>query len=337
MTTLPTPFEPGRLAAAAELADRLAQSQFVPTAFRGKPSDVLSAVLYGLELGLGPLQALRVIAIVNGRPAVYGDGLLAICQRHPAWQGIDEHLEGEGDARRAICTVRRAPDQVVTRTFSVADARRAQLWGKAGPWSQYPERMLQMRARSWALRDAFADALCGLVAVEEAADVPDTAETPPRTATAADAIRARLRQPEVIATAEPVEEPTTPPPAAPPAEDGREVVVDEPPRAPRRRLLSIVDHDGSTLSVVSTARHWAAGVRQHQDRLATATAEEQFAFARHNIATARVLAEKFPGAPEVAEALAALERWLPPEDSPDAADTADGETGEPDPEQDTLL
>lgn len=337
MTTLPTPFEPGRLAAAAELADRLAQSQFVPTAFRGKPSDVLSAVLYGLELGLGPLQALRVIAIVNGRPAIWGDGLLAICQRHPAYQGIDEHLEGEGEQRRAVCTVRRAPDQIVTRTFSVADARRAQLWGKAGPWSQYPERMLQMRARSWALRDAFADALCGLVAVEEAADVPDTADTPPRTATAAEAIRARLRQPEVIATAEPVEEPTTPAPAAPPAEDGTEFVADAPPRAPRRRLLSIVDHDGSTLSVVSTARHWAAGVRQHQERLAAATVEERFGFARNNIATARALAEKFPGAPEVAEALTALERWLPPEDRPDAADTADADAGEPDPEQDTLL
>lgn len=65
MTTLPTPFEPGRLAAAAELADRLAQSQFVPTAFRGKPSDVLSAVLYGLELGLGPLPALSTPGVTD--------------------------------------------------------------------------------------------------------------------------------------------------------------------------------------------------------------------------------------------------------------------------------
>jgi hypothetical protein len=66
--------------------------------------------------------------------------------------------------------VKRRDRSPVVRTFSEADAKKAGLWGKAGPWQQYPSRMLQMRARSWALRDAFPDALRGLGIREEVAD-----------------------------------------------------------------------------------------------------------------------------------------------------------------------
>ena len=60
----------------------------------------------------------------------------------------------------------------------MADAKRAGLAGKSGPWTQYPRRMLQMRARGFALRDAFPDLLRGLVTAEEAMDYPTP--TPPR-------------------------------------------------------------------------------------------------------------------------------------------------------------
>jgi hypothetical protein len=66
--------------------------------------------------------------------------------------------------------------------FSVADAKRAGLWGKSGPWTQYPRRMLQLRARGFALRDAFPDVLKGLVTAEEAQDYPQA--SPPAEAPA---------------------------------------------------------------------------------------------------------------------------------------------------------
>jgi len=56
--------------------------------------------------------------------------------------------------------------------FSMADAARAGLKGKSGPWQQYPQRMLQMRARGFALRDAFPDVLRGLISAEVAMDIP---------------------------------------------------------------------------------------------------------------------------------------------------------------------
>jgi hypothetical protein len=153
-------------------ADMVSNSQFVPQAYRGKPGEIIAAVTYGAELGLSPMQALNAVAVINGKPAVYGDGLLAVCQSHPAWGGKEEYIEGEGDKRVAHCIVKRKGEPDAHATFSVRDAIAAGLWGKAGPWKQYDSRMLQMRARGFALRDQFADALRGIISAAEAEDYP---------------------------------------------------------------------------------------------------------------------------------------------------------------------
>src|SRR5215467_1393977 len=133
-------------------AQKAAKTEMIPKAYRGKPDDITIAIQYGSEIGLGHMESLKSIAVINGNPAVYGDGLLSICQRHPDFEDLIEEPK-------------------IFR-FSQEDAQRAALWGKPGPWTQYPQRMLQMRARGFALRDQFADALKGLISREEAADYP---------------------------------------------------------------------------------------------------------------------------------------------------------------------
>ena len=151
----------------------VAASEFAPKDFRGKPESCLLAIQHGSELGLSPMQSLQSIAVVNGRPAVYGDAALALVQSSPACAYVREYVEGEGDNLTAVCEVqRRGYPQPTVAKFSVADAKKAGLWGKTGPWSQYPSRMLGLRARGFALRNAFADALRGLVTAEEAQDYP---------------------------------------------------------------------------------------------------------------------------------------------------------------------
>jgi len=153
-------------------AQTAAKSSMVPAQYRGKPEDIMLAVQMGSEVGLAPMQALQNIAIINGRPSLWGDAMLALCKMHPAWGGIKESIEGDGDKMRAVCAVDRKGDHQVLVTFGADDAKRAGLFGKAGPWQQYPKRMMQMRARGFALRDAFPDALRGLISVEEAQDIP---------------------------------------------------------------------------------------------------------------------------------------------------------------------
>jgi hypothetical protein len=144
----------------------------VPRDFQGKPGNVLVAIQWGREVGLGPLQALQNIAVINGRPSIWGDAALALVRGHPDCQSVQEGAEGEGDARYGWCEVTRRGEQPQRRTFSIADAKRAGLWGKSGPWTQYPDRMLQLRARGFAIRDVFPDALRGVLTREEAEDTP---------------------------------------------------------------------------------------------------------------------------------------------------------------------
>lgn len=136
------------------------------------PEIALIRLQAGLELGLTPIWSLTNIMVVNGRPSVWGDGLLGIVLNHRDCEDVVETFQGEGDQLTAVCEVHRKGRLPVKRSFSVSDAKRAGLFGK-GVHASYPNRMLQMRARSWACRDGFADALRGLGVIEELRDVPE--------------------------------------------------------------------------------------------------------------------------------------------------------------------
>jgi len=153
-------------------AEIAAGSGMVPKDYAGRPGAILIAVQMGSELGLSPMQAIQNIAVVNGRPSVWGDALLGLVKASPVCDDVVETLEGEGDKMTAICVAKRKGKSPVEARFSVQDAKDAGLWSKPGPWKQYSKRMLQMRARGFALRDAFPDVLRGLITAEEAADIP---------------------------------------------------------------------------------------------------------------------------------------------------------------------
>ncbi|MBF0850470.1 hypothetical protein HKD27_05960 [Gluconobacter sp. R75690] len=153
-------------------AEIAAGSGMVPKDYTGKPAAILIAVQMGSELGLAPMQSMQNIAVINGRPSVWGDALLGLVKASPVCDDVVETLEGEGDKMTAICVAKRKGKSPVEARFSVQDAKDAALWTKQGPWKQYPKRMLQMRARGFALRDAFPDVLRGLITAEEAADIP---------------------------------------------------------------------------------------------------------------------------------------------------------------------
>jgi len=163
---------PSNFSELASFANMAAKSAMVPPGFRNKPEDIMLAIQMGSELGLAPMQSLQNVAVINNRPAVWGDALIGLCRASPVCEDIAERIEGEGDAQLAVCVAKRRGASPVTVRFSVVDAKRAGLWGKAGPWQQYPQRMLQMRARGFALRDAFPDLLRGLITAEEARDIP---------------------------------------------------------------------------------------------------------------------------------------------------------------------
>jgi len=167
----------------------LAGTDMVPKAYKGKPDDILVSMLHGQEVGLPHLQALQSIATVNGIPSVYGDAALALVRASGKLDDFDEWIEVDGvrqagssfpimkwaDEGKMIigyCLSQRVgAKRPRTTSYSVDDAKRAGLWGKQGPWSTVPQRMLMFRARGWNLRDEFGDVLKGLAIYEEARDI----------------------------------------------------------------------------------------------------------------------------------------------------------------------
>ncbi len=151
---------------ALTFAGYLADSDMVPKDFKGKPGNCLIAMQWGMEIGLKPLQAMQNIAVINGRPSLWGDALIALARS----SSVCEYILEEDNGDTATCTVKRRGEPQQSRTFSMADAKLAGLLGKAGPWTQYPKRMRQMRARAFAIRDVFPDVLKGLAVAEESQD-----------------------------------------------------------------------------------------------------------------------------------------------------------------------
>jgi len=131
------------------------------------PEKVIVALQTGAEIGLGYQASLRSIAVIQGSTSLYGDAALALVRRSGLMESIKEYHTGEGDNMMAVCQVTRKGEDMTESTFSVQDAKTAKLWGKSGPWSTHPKRMLKYKSRAFALRDTFPDVLMGLHCYEE--------------------------------------------------------------------------------------------------------------------------------------------------------------------------
>lgn len=178
---------------AARLAEGLVRSGMIPESYKvmtrrrddqGNSVEVVDtgattaramiSIMKGIEVGLPPITSIEWIIPVNGRSCVWGDGALSLIQNSEHYEHHEEKLEGKPktDEWIATCSIkRRGIDSPIVRTFSWAQAKQANLTGKGKAWPAYPERMLQMRARALAMRDGFADVLCGLSIAEEVRDI----------------------------------------------------------------------------------------------------------------------------------------------------------------------
>lgn len=152
--------------------------------FNGNPAAAAVAMLVARELGQSDMWGIQNIAVINGRATVYGDGLLGLCKAHPEWDPelFEEKEFGTigNDGYGWTCQAPRFGNRTVNRTFTWADAKRAGLLGKSGPWTQYPGRMIQLRARAFALRDQYPDILRGSKSSVEVADYDAATQAQPR-------------------------------------------------------------------------------------------------------------------------------------------------------------
>lgn len=139
-----------------------------------KVESAFIAIEMGMELGLPPMTSIQNIASVNGRPAIWGDAQLALVRKSGLLRSMSVEEVGtfpKDDYGWKITVERVGDKSTYTEFYTVADAKVAGLWGKSGPWTTNPKRMLKYRARSFVLRDVFPDVLKGMLSREEAFDI----------------------------------------------------------------------------------------------------------------------------------------------------------------------
>ena len=172
-----TPIVPRNIGEVFQLAEAIVNAQMSPPGL-GTPQQVTVAIMQGMEVGMTPMAAVQSIAVINGRPSLYGDGLLGVVRASGLLEDLEETFDEE--AMTATCSAKRKEQKTpIVRSFGKEDAIKAGLWidddekdfkRQKSPWFKYRQRMCQMRARAWCLRDGFADALKGLSSAEEERD-----------------------------------------------------------------------------------------------------------------------------------------------------------------------
>ncbi len=157
-STLPTPSNRwvDLVAPAAELATRIANTEFVPNEMRGKIATVTACLLYGAEIGIGPMQSLARIDIVKGRPAPRAElaRALALAAGHEIW------VEEQTNTKCTVVGKRRGSDREQRVTWSLDDVKKAGIVNPA--YSKFPRQMLLARASAELVRAMCPDVLGGI-------------------------------------------------------------------------------------------------------------------------------------------------------------------------------
>lgn len=165
--------QPDVLNTSHKLAQQIANTDFVPKQFRGKPDAVMAALLTGRELGLGPMTALQRIHVIEGKPALDAQGqrALVLAAGHDMWV-VDSTPE-----RCTVAGKRNGSTHEQSVTWTMTEARAAGLTNKSN-WKSYPRQMLQARATAELARLIAPDALGGVAyTVEELEDTQPVAVT----------------------------------------------------------------------------------------------------------------------------------------------------------------
>lgn len=146
-----------------QLAKASADTQF----FGAKtPQQALVLMLAGRDLGFSYMQSLRSFHVINGKPSLTADAMVAIClARKDLCAYFRRVSESETEA---TWETQRVGDPSPTRsTFTLAEAKTAGLLGNA-MWSKYPKRMLSARAKAFLARDVYPELLAGFLEEGEA-------------------------------------------------------------------------------------------------------------------------------------------------------------------------
>lgn len=145
-----------------ELAKMAVSSGLIPSSIN-TPEKALIIMLKARELGVPPMQGFSSIGVINGKPAMSAELMLALLYRNiPGF--VCNFIETTD--QKCVIEAKRPGGKATKFSFTMADAQAAGLAGK-GPWKTYPTAMLRARCTSAMARAMGPDALSGVVYTPE--------------------------------------------------------------------------------------------------------------------------------------------------------------------------
>lgn len=139
------------------LAGNIADTEFVPKQLRGKTAAVAACILAGREIGVGPMEALQKIYVVDGRPSMGAELMRSLILR----DGHELVFRLSTNEKCTLAGRRRGSQEWTEVTWTLTDAQRIGVAGK-DVWKKYPRQMLANRCTSELARLMFADVLSGI-------------------------------------------------------------------------------------------------------------------------------------------------------------------------------
>jgi hypothetical protein len=150
---------PRNIEESERLSMTLSKSSLLPEALRGKPGDILATLLSGAELGLAPMQSLRGIVIIKGKPSLSADLMGALVKRRKDVCDYLQLIESSG-TKATYKTKRAGEPEPTTMSFTIEDAKAAGIAGDM--YRKYPAQMLRARCLAGICRAVYPDLCMGL-------------------------------------------------------------------------------------------------------------------------------------------------------------------------------
>jgi hypothetical protein len=161
-------FEPETATEAWQLARYYGQSKLIPASLR-QTGDIFVTIMAGRDFGWSPMQSMRGIYVVEGKPSLSADAMVAIVKK----SGLCKYFRlVKSDDKEAVYETHREGDpEPVKMGFTAGEAELAGLLGKKGPWATYRKRMLRNRAKSILCKEVYEDIFFGVYEEGEAQEV----------------------------------------------------------------------------------------------------------------------------------------------------------------------
>ena len=150
-------------------AEMLVKTGFLPKAI-DTAEKAVAIILTGKELGIPTMCALRSIDVIQGKPTVSPQLMMALINRSKELENIEIKLETKDGAVIGVTvSMKRKGRSVHRETFSRTDAQNLGLLTKDN-WRKQPAVMLKWRAVAACARIVFPDVVLGLYLPEEMGD-----------------------------------------------------------------------------------------------------------------------------------------------------------------------